>query len=141
MKHETWVTKCWGSTRCIYESSQFSGHELQVKAGGYCSVHYHEQRANRFIVDSGVIAVVEFYAWWAKRRILTSGKTHDVPSLVPHQFQVLQDGKIREEYWADRGGTVTQDDIVRLIDGDVIGNIEDFPELAEYLIQTKGRKA
>lgn len=140
MKIETWTTKVWGSTRCVYESSKFSGHELKVNAGGYCSVHYHEQRANRFIVDSGVIAVVEFYAWEIDRRILTKGQTADVPSLIPHQFQVIQTGVVREEYWADRGGEVRQDDIARLTDwkGDVVegGTVDDVEQLQTLAQET-----
>lgn len=120
MADPVWSDKVWGKTRCVYESSQFSGHWLVVKAGGYSSVHYHCDRANRFIVDSGKIAVVEFYAWRIKRQILRKGQQLDIPSLVPHQFQVLEDGIIREEYWADRGGEVEHDDIVRLCKGGMV---------------------
>jgi len=131
MKIETWVTKVWGSTRCIYESSKFSGHELKVKKGGYCSVHWHDDRANDFIVESGVIAVVTFYGWKIRRVILTKGKHFTVVSSVPHQFQVLQDGTIREEYWSDCGGDVEHDDITRLTEGGMIDDIEQFHTLAE----------
>lgn len=133
---EVWIEKVWGRTRCVYESDVFSGHELEVKQCGYCSVHYHANRANRFIVNQGVIAVVTFHAWKIKRTILTVGKTFDVPSLVPHQFQVIQSGRIREEYWSDCGGDVDKHDIVRLTQGGIVDDLEELKELAASTIRT-----
>ncbi len=126
-----WNSKVWGHTRCVYESDVFSGHELEVEQGGYCSVHYHLERANRFIVESGVIAVIVFYAWKTQQHMVTKGKSFDVPSQVVHQFQVYQSGRIREDYWADRGGRVRKNDIVRLAEGGMVDNIEDFKTLAD----------
>ncbi len=60
-----------------------------------------------------------------------------IPSMVVHQFQVLQDGEIREEYWADRGGEVRQDDIVRLVEGGIVRDIEDLRTLAEETMRIK----
>ena len=130
-------TKVWGSTRCVYESSKFSGHELNVHRRGYTSIHIHKMRKNRLIIESGVIAIVTFCAWQIDRTILTVGKTFDVPSLVPHQFQVIQDGMIREEYWADRGGSVEQDDIVRLVEGGMVDDIERFQTLAQDILRAQ----
>ena len=110
------VKPAWGRTRCTHDSPLYSRHELEVEAGGTCSVHYHRHRGNRFFVVSGSIAVVEYFAWEAERTILTAGNTLDVPALVVHQFQVIQSGACVEEYWPDRG-PVRNDDIVRLCEG------------------------
>ena len=97
----------------MINSDKFQRHQLEVTAGTCCSVHMHHHRANRFVVMSGSIAVVEFHAWEHTTHILTADMTLDIPSLVVHQFVVLEDGAVIEEYWADRGGTVDNADIVR----------------------------
>ncbi len=112
-----WQDKAWGRTRKEVESSLFSRHRLEVIKGGFCSVHYHEERANRFIVRTGSIIVVEFFAWRWRRTILGPDNLYDVASLVPHMFQVVKDGVVLEDYWADRGGEVRDSDISRLIEG------------------------
>jgi len=127
-----WETKDWGRTRCTLKGDLGSLHELEVIEGGYCSVHYHRQRANRFIVKSGSIAVVSFYAWNIERMILTAGNVLDIPSHVVHQFQVISEGKVFEHYYRD-GGKVRNDDIVRLCKGGFCP-VEDLDKLAETIL-------
>jgi mannose-6-phosphate isomerase-like protein (cupin superfamily) len=93
---------------------------LNVKRGGYCSIHYHEQRANRFFVVSGMIQVIALLGPNMSSVILTDSMQYDVPSMVPHMFGVYRDGIVIEDYWPDRGGRVASEDIVRLTEGDVI---------------------
>lgn len=114
---DTWVTKIWGRTRELVDSPFYSKHELEVVVGGFCSIHYHRWRANRFTVVSGEIEVVEFYGPQLVRVRLGPENTYDVPSLVPHMFIVYRSGVVFEEYYSDRGGQVRRDDIVRLIEG------------------------
>lgn len=113
-----WERKAWGWTRLAVQSEVYQRHELVVEAGGYCSRHYHMDRANHFRVLSGLLTVE---VWWDERRKVThtlrAGQTLDIPSLVQHRFTVLEPGRVIEEYWADRGGTVRSDDIVRLDTG------------------------
>lgn len=129
-----WTSKVWGRTRCVYESDVFSGHELEVEQGGYTSIHWHTERANRLICESGVIAVIVFYAWKIQKHMLTAGKSFDVPSQLVHQFQVYQSGRIREDYWADRGGRVRKNDIVRLTEGGMVADIEELKTLVASTI-------
>lgn len=112
-----WVRKVWGRTKELVDSPFYSRHELEVVAGGYCSLHYHRERANRFRVVSGMIEIVEMFGPFVCRRKLGPENTYDVPSLVPHMFIVHKDGILYEEYFPDRGGTVRRDDIVRLVEG------------------------
>lgn len=123
-----WQTKVWGRTRLNFGGDYFQRHELVIESGGYCSVHYHKQRANRFTIVSGSIAIVQFWAWKTERIVLTQDQTFDIPSLVVHQFQVLQDGKILEDYWPDRGGKVRLSDIVRLSQGGKV-KVDDLEHL------------
>lgn len=112
-----WVDKVWGKTRELIDSPFYSRHELEVVAGGYCSLHFHRDRANRFYVKSGAIEIVEMFGPFSARTRLGPENTYDVPSLVPHMFIVLENGLVFEEYYPDRGGKVRRDDIVRLIEG------------------------
>ena len=121
MPSPNWEEKCWGKTRNILSSDFYSKHELQVVAGGYCSLHYHQNRANRFIVKTGSIDVIEFFGPTHRKITLGPDNTYDVPSLVPHLFVVRRDGLVIEEYFSDRGGKVVVNDIVRIVEG---GNIQ-----------------
>ena len=113
-----WQDKVWGKTKLLVESDRFQRHELIINKGGYCSVHYHRLRANRFIMKSGVVRIVEFIAWTTRQTMLTPDMVYEVPSLVPHMFQVLEDGEMFEEYWNDRDNKpVDGADIVRLCEG------------------------
>lgn len=135
------ATKAWGSTECLISCPLYSRHRLEVLAGGYSSIHWHAERANRFHVESGTIAVVTFHAWRYDRLVLTVDNSCDVPSLVPHQFQVIEGGVIVEEYWPDRGGAVREDDIVRLTVGGHAA-IDELPDLVRRLIvEQAGGKA
>lgn len=114
------ITKVWGTTRELVDSQHYSLHELSVVSGGYCSLHYHRDRANRFRVTSGLIEIVEMIGPSVTRTTLGPDTVHDVPSLVVHMFIVWQSGTMFEEYYPDRGGSVRRDDIVRLREGGMV---------------------
>jgi len=135
---DNWINKCWGKTRCLLDSSEFSQHELILKSKSYCSLHYHNHRANRFIVTSGLINVVTFIGPEQYIHVLREGDRLDVPSLVLHMFIVLEDGSMLEEYYPDRLvnnkiAEVNQDDIVRLVEGGVMHHCNVSELLAELI--------
>ena len=129
-----WTRKVWGQTRELIDSPFYSKHELEVVAGGFCSLHYHRYRANRFLVVSGEIEVVEVFGPQVVRTRLGPENTYDVPSLVPHMFIVYRSGVVFEEYFSDRGGQVRRDDIVRLIEGSTRG-LDQLSELPGCLYE------
>jgi hypothetical protein len=118
-----WVEKCWGRTRELIDSPLYSKHELELVAGGYCSIHYHRVRANRFHLTEGSVEIVQFFGPTFTRHMLGPDNIFDVASLVPHMFIVHKNGRMYEEYYSDRGGVVEREDIVRLIEG---GNVENL---------------
>jgi hypothetical protein len=120
MSAQEWVTKCWGKTKEITDSPFYSKHELSISFGGYCSLHYHIERANRFIVLEGTVEIIEMFGPKVRRTILGPENIYDVASLVPHMFVVRTSGMMIEEYFADRNGTVRRDDIVRIVEGGMI---------------------
>lgn len=112
-----WEDKIWGKTREIVDSPFYSKHQLDVVAGGFCSLHYHQHRANRFLVESARIVVVLFFGPKMEKYDLGPDNMLDVPSFVPHLFMVYSSGIVFEEYYPDRGGVVRNNDIVRLHEG------------------------
>ena len=112
-----WVDKIWGRTRELINSPFYSRSELDVIAGGYCSLHYHRSRANRFLVGTARIRVIMMYGPKVDVCDLGPDNLLDVPSLVPHMFCVYAAGSVIEEYYPDRGGVVEQNDIIRLYEG------------------------
>lgn len=112
-----WKEKIWGKTREIIHSQFYAKYELEVEAGGYCSLHYHLTRANRFHVGTAHIQVIMMYGPIVEKVTLGPDNVFDVPSLVPHMFCVLRSGSVVEEYFPDRNGEVLRDDIVRIFEG------------------------
>lgn len=107
------LRKHWGWTTEIRPDLHF----LELEAGGYSSVHAHRARANLFAVHSGIVLI---RLWWGTHEetvTLGAGEVFEVPSLVLHQFEVVEAGTMTELYYADRGGTVRSDDIVRFGEG------------------------
>lgn len=115
-----WVQKVWGETRCTHSTIIYSRHELKLKAGTFCSFHWHDHRANIFRVVSGRVRIVWAHGWRLTRMDLARGEYFQVPSMVPHQFQVMVGGEMIEEYYPDRSGMVKDEDIHRLSEGGVI---------------------
>lgn len=112
-----WQSKVWGRTRCLVENELYSLHELESDAGGYCSFHYHTDRLNVFEIVKGTLEIVTVYGPQVQSKILTADERFSVPSLVVHQFRCLEDCTLFEHYAADRGGTVRNDDIHRIMVG------------------------
>ena len=117
IEYMPWEQKIWGKTRRVVLSWVYSQHELQVETGGYCSLHYHDRRINRFSVISGCVRVVWCYGWEVHEYCLSAGNSYTIRAKIPHQFQVLTEGVMLEEYLPDVGGTVRLEDIVRLSTG------------------------
>lgn len=128
-----WDVKAWGETRCLINTSLYSQHELMLNEGGFCSFHYHVGRANRFFLKAGMVRLVWCYGWEIHSVVLMPENNFDIPSRVPHQFQVLKTGRMIEEYYPDRGGKVQNDDIIRLTKGNKIDDIDHIQDTVGIL--------
>ena len=92
------TTKTWGFTWPVIESDRYARYGLECKAGGYSSLHYHRERANRFVVTRGAIVVWTVYGnTYQESTPITDGGIFDVPSLVVHGFGVLEDAQVVAE--------------------------------------------
>jgi quercetin dioxygenase-like cupin family protein len=111
-------TKIWGSAKHVFSDPHAAVSILETIKGGYCSRHFHSQRVNRFVVQSGVIEVVEYNQTGeleTNRTKLESGDVHDVEAGVVHRFEVIEPGMVVEVYYPQRPtDRVNHDDIVRL---------------------------
>jgi len=110
-----WESKCWGKVHHIFSTPQCAVSHLMVTKGFRCSRHKHVHRANMFCVQSGLLRV---RTWdWAEMATrdydLKAGDTLVVPSGLKHEFHVIENGRVIEVYWPDRGGECKFDDIVR----------------------------
>lgn len=117
-----WEQKVWGTTRCTDHNKYWSRHELNTKAGGFCSVHYHLARKNIFHVLSGRLKVVWAYAWRINAIELGPGEHLSLLSGTPHQFQSIEPSHVIEEYAPDRSDVkeISLNDIERLTVGGVL---------------------
>jgi len=116
--------KVWGYTKELIGTPYYSKHKLEVVGGSYCSLHYHLHRANKFIVESGRVIIIEMFGPKIIKTVLGPDNSYVVPSLVVHMFAVLESGTLYEEYYGDRGGTVANDDIIRIVEGGMLPHDE-----------------
>jgi hypothetical protein len=112
-----WEPKPWGKTKILEDSIYYSKHELIINQGGYCSLHYHTQKANKFILISGDVHIVELFGPQICETKLEINKPYSVASLVPHFFAAYTDSEMIEVYYPDRCGQLSHSDIIRLTEG------------------------
>lgn len=116
-----WTKKAWGQTREVCHGPNFEVHELQVKAGGYCSRHRH-RKWNLFHVTSGQLKVELFgvddlgecLPTPYDDRILNDGDQFRVSPEEFHRFAALTDCTLLEVYWTVN---IDHDDIDRADEG------------------------
>lgn len=116
-----WTEKAWGKTKQVHRGQNAEIHELEIKAGGYCSLHRHQKR-NLFHIQSGTLQI-EFYHegisgsepfWIAPHG---DGEQCSVGPGQWHRFRALTDCKILEVYWNDE---INPEDIERADEGGIL---------------------
>lgn len=129
--------KTWGETWPVIETDVYGRYGLSCIAGGYSSLHYHRERANRFLVVHGAILVWQLFGpQLLCSPPLTDGQTIEVPSFVLHGFGVLEPSEVIEEYWPDRpGAKVSRADIFRVTHGGQGVEPADMPDLPHHLLE------
>jgi mannose-6-phosphate isomerase-like protein (cupin superfamily) len=109
--------KGWGVTEEIYRDKHLLIARIQVEAGGYCSIHYHRQRDNLFVVHAGTLIVHVFDSGPPKSVRLNAGDQLRVPAGIAHQFEAATVVRCDEVYTPVAGATIDADDIVRFSQG------------------------
>lgn len=109
------IEKPWGWTvDLIYEPTlQIS--LLDIDRAGFCSIHFHEEKQNRFLVRRGALSIFRDVDGVMVERILRAGDSIDIPAEMIHQFVARRNTRVLEIYTpAHRSAMVRRDDIVRL---------------------------
>lgn len=114
-----WEEKVWGRVRHLFASDHAAVSILEVKAGFRCSRHMHDERANMFAVESGLVMVEKFLDENVRLQFwLGPGDECVIGSGTWHRFRVAESGKMIEVYWPDGEDYVCRkDDIVRSDEG------------------------
>lgn len=113
-------SKVWGLTELLEREDSMHLHRITFEAGGVCSEHLHEHRANLFYVLSGELIVRTWDEEYKDRITDYHLRAHDfltIPSGVRHQFEGVKSGVALEIYWDDAGYTLNENDIVRFTQG------------------------
>ena len=112
-----WEIKCWGRVEHLFHSEHAAVSLLEIKKGGYTSIHYHRQRVNQFTVISGRV-IIEHWTLGKMdlgKRELGPGESMEVDAGIEHRFCVVESGEMVEVYWpAYVGAKVSIDDIERI---------------------------
>lgn len=51
--------KVWGETTEFFNLGLVSGHHLEIKQGGHCSLHRHSHKSNLFYILSGRLKITQ----------------------------------------------------------------------------------
>lgn len=130
-----WTDKCWGKTRLSKKSINMLTYELLLVEKTYCSIHYHNNRVNRFILKSGNVSVVTFINGSYNITELNVDKPFEVDQKVKHMFVVVNSGYMIEEYFNRTGDLVEEEDIVRICVGGV-NEFSDVVSLVRHLMRS-----
>lgn len=109
--------KPWGLDELLVSGPHFELHKLTVKAGGFCSIHFHRDKIQYIHVASGVLKMRTYDQ--AGRMICEQdclpGETSIAGPEIRHQFYGLTDAVAYEVYMSD--APLDPNDIVRLSEG------------------------
>ena len=110
------TTKLWGMTEQVFRNRSVEVQRIEVKKGGYCSIHRHRHKSNQFYIESGKLRVTVFGEQGRPPEITTldPGASLTVAAGAVHRFEALEDTVAFEIY---AGHNVDPGDIVRYSEG------------------------
>ena len=97
------VTKGWGSETIWATTNSYCGKLMTFHKGAKFSMHFHAQKDESWLVQSGLFKVIYIDTKDASRheRTLSVGDTWHNPPLLPHQLVCLKAGVVLEVSTAD----------------------------------------
>ena len=94
--------KVWGTTQELFACDNVEVHRIEVRAGGYCSSHYHAHKHNLFYVESGTLDItVTQHDGTADKTRLSEGEMCEVPPMLVHQFEAIRETVALEIYYVE----------------------------------------
>lgn len=103
--------KIWGTTWPLFNKNGVELHRIEVKAGGFCSLHHHEHKYNWFFVVSGELRIIEHKGdtGTIDTTTLEEWESCCVPPGNKHMFKAMADTVAFEAYWSE----LDPEDIIR----------------------------
>lgn len=91
------IDKAWGSELVLVNEPEYCAKILNILPRKKCSLHYHNQKKETFIVQSGVIRL----EWRDVRgtpinQLLFLNESRTIMPGTPHRFSSVEGGKILE---------------------------------------------
>lgn len=89
--------KGWGEERLVV-NKDYCGKLLVFKKGAKFSMHFHVEKAETFLVSAGKILFRYIDTLDASHHeiIMINGDIVDIPRLLPHQIEALEDSVVTE---------------------------------------------
>lgn len=103
--------KPWGKAYPIDDGPYHEVLLLEIHPGGYCSIHEHATKLNKFVVVSGELIVTWWHEGQERRAVLTTLETITLPCGTRHRFEAITDCLVIETYYPRFGAG--ENDIVR----------------------------
>lgn len=118
--------KIWGIKQRIHSDNNNEIDLLQLKKNSFCSVHFHKEKINKFVLISGKVEIISELG----TKILAINESFEVHPELTHQFKALEDS-IMIEIAYTVGSNISPKDIIRKIEGGlIIDGVEmSIPEL------------
>lgn len=121
------IQKDWGWSEMLHESGVHQASRIDVREGGFCSVHLHRQKWNGFTVVRGRMLIEVWRPGEMGHPIpdtavlLSPGDYYSVAPGVLHRFVCDVATCAIETYWPGPrvGDQVNEDDIVRFSSGGI----------------------
>jgi mannose-6-phosphate isomerase-like protein (cupin superfamily) len=112
---EPTTSKTWGSSTRVFYDGRLQVEKIRIKAGGYSSIHLHDDKVNQFCVVEGTLTVNIFDETNEVVDVYTLGPTDTcaIDARVRHQFLAETDVSGYEMYWPSGTNSVRPDDIER----------------------------
>jgi len=131
MSKESRIFKVWGIRDRAHLSDKCEIDIVTLLPNCQCSVHYHNKKANKFIVLEGeVIIKTEF-----GETNLKKGDRIVIEAPLIHQFKTTNKPAIMVEIAYIENGTIDPDDIIRICQG---GRVIDGKEMTLVEMRKKG---
>ena len=98
----------------IHANENYCVKILTLHRGGECSLHFHTEKEESFLVLEGKVEVELFFNLERSIVTLEEGESLDIPPFMAHRFKAVVDSKLLEASNQDK----EEKDLIRIEGGD-----------------------
>ena len=110
--------KGWGQETIVHNNKNYCVKLLVLQQGGQCSLHFHKEKEESFLVLEGHVEVELFYDLKREFVNLRLGESIDIPPFMAHRFRAIEDSRLLEASNQD----LEEADLIRIESGDTQKN-------------------